>query len=272
MRKILIYLLLFGKILLVINWLRLAIYILIILVLWDTHKLIKDNRDNISSISTQGAEVTTKANNFLTPEYLDYLREATKAQLESTEQATQGASGITLATIDTLERHVQPAIDTFSKESAKTLQTIRSVAEESQGDIKAELQELRALTVELKRQIAQNGDATHQLLQQGSIMIAKSQEDLLSTLASLRATSKQIEVLTNDPAITSLLHNIDDSAFHVSVISGDLAALAHHTIDPIVNPAPPKNSFDKYFVRPVIKIAKIVSGAGNVFYLIQRFQ
>lgn len=223
------------------------------------NKTIDESSPSLISTINSSKSTATKIDNFITPERLKYLDEAARAQIDGTNQATQGAAGVTLATITTLEEFVQPAIADFRKEGKETF-----------AEIKTEVKELQNLTRELTHQVNQNGDEVKALLEQGKSIIVKSEPELLTTLAKIKETSERLEILTNDPALAQTLRNIDSTSYSVSLISKDLSNLSHHFIDPIVNPKPPKNKFDKFLVRPTIKVLRVLNGYGNVLFFLDR--
>jgi len=232
----------------------------------ETALLVDQVRKTISKVSPEiisgtnhTKSVIEKLDNFINTERLSYIDQATRSQIKSTDEATKGATRLTVATVNTLEQHIQPAIDELRTEAKETLTTL-----------KQEVNELKSLTQTTTEQIQQNGEQVKALLERGEIILAKSEPELLATLAKLKESSQALEILTNDPAVAKILHNIRDGTYHVSLISKDLQQLTHKTIEPIINPKPPKNSFDKYFIRPTIKVFKIVNGAGNVLFLIDR--
>jgi hypothetical protein len=223
-------------------------------------------RETVSKVSPEVISSTShtksvieKLDNFINTERLSYIDQATRSQIKSTDEATKGATRLTVATVNTLEQHIQPAIDELRNEGKETLITL-----------KQEVNELKSLTQTTTQQIQQNGEQVKVILERGEFILAKSEPELLSTLSRLKESAEAIEILTNDPALAETLRSIRDGTYHVSLISEDLQQLAHKTIKPIINPKPPKNSFDKYFIRPTIKVFRILNGAGNVLFLIDR--
>ncbi len=246
--------------------LMLPIVITLTWLIGETALLIGQVRETINKVSPEVVSSTShtksvieKLDNFINTERLSYIDQATRSQIKSTDEATKGATRLTVATVNTLEQHIQPAIDELRIEAKETLITL-----------KQEVNELKSLTQATTEQIQQNGEQVKAILERGEIILAKSEPELLATLALLKESSQALEILTNDPAVAKILHNIRDGTYHVSLISEDLQQLTHKTIEPIINPKPPKNSFDKYFIRPTIKVFKIVNGAGNVLFLIDR--
>lgn len=225
----------------------------------DGRKTINQTSPELLSTIASGKSLITKVDNFVTPERLAYIDDATRSQIKSTDEATKGATRLTVATVNTLEKHIQPAIDELKIEAKETITSLTK-----------QVQSLDSLTKETTHQLKQNGDEVKSLLETSQSMIIKSEPELLATLAQLRGSAKSLEVLTNDPVLATTLRNIKDTTYHVSLISNDLSDLSHHLIDPIVNPKPPKNKFDKFFVRPTVKVLRILNGAGNVLFLVDR--
>lgn len=239
----------------------------------ETALLVGQVRETITKVSPEvvsssnhAKSVVEKLDNFINTERLSYIDQATRSQIKSTDEATKGATEatkgatrLTVATVNTLEQHIQPAIDELHNQGKETLTSL-----------KQEVDELKSLTQATTKQIQQNGDQVKSLLEQGTTTLAKSEPELLATLAKLKESAEAIEVLTNDPALVETLGSIKNSTYHVSLISEDLQQLAHKTIEPIINPKPPKNSFDKYLIRPTIKVIKLLNGAGNVLFLVER--
>lgn len=229
------------------------------LLVGQIRKTINKVSPEIVSTSSHTNSVIEKLDNFINTERLSYIDQATRSQIKSTDEATKGATRLTVATVNTLEQHIQPAID-----------EIRQGGKETLTSLKQQVDELKSLTQTTTQQIQQNGEAVKVLLQKGEIILAKSEPELLSTLSKIKESAQAIDILTNDPALAETLRNIKDSSYQVSLISGDLQQLAEKTITPIINPKPAKNSVDKYFIRPTIKVLRLINGAGNVLFLIDR--
>lgn len=234
--------------------------------LYELALFVRDGRQTINQISPELSATTAsskslinKIDNFITPERLAYIDEATRSQIKSTDEATKGATRLTVATVNTLEKHIQPAIDELKTEAKETISAL-----------KQETHSLQALTQETTHQLKQNGDQVRSLLYTSESMLIKSEPELLATLAQLKASAESLEVLTNDPDLAQSLRNLKDTTYNVSLITNDLSDLSHHLIDPIVNPKPPKNKFDKFFVRPTVKVLRLLNGAGNVLFLVDR--
>jgi seryl-tRNA synthetase len=225
----------------------------------DGRQAIKQTSPELASTITSSKSLLTKIDSFITPDRLVYVDDAIKAQIKSTDEATKSANKVAIATAKTLENHLQPAIDELKSEAKETLLSVRK-----------QVSSLDSLTKETTHQLKQNGDQVKSLLQTSESMIIKSEPELLATLAQLKGSAKSLQVITNDSALLDTLRNIKDSTYNVSLVTNDLSDLSRHLIDPIVNPKPPKNKFDKFFLRPTVKVLKILNGAGNVLFLVDR--
>jgi hypothetical protein len=234
--------------------------------LYELALLVREGRQAITQTSPElistiasGKSLITKVDNFVTPERLAYIDEATRSQIKSTDEATKGATRLTVATVNTLEKHIQPAIDELKNDAKETI-----------SSLKKQIGSLDSLTQETTHQLKQNGDQVQSILRTSESLIIKSEPELIATLAQLKGSAKSLEVLTNDPNLIQTLSNIKDTTYNVSLLTNNLSDLSHHLIDPIINPKPPKNKFDKFFVRPTVKVLRILNGAGNVLFLVDR--
>jgi hypothetical protein len=145
---------------------------------------------NLENGSKSIAQVGERLNKFITPERLSYIDEAFRAQVNSTNSATEGASGISIATINTIEGYVQPLLDQARKQL---------VASE-------------ALTNELEVQVHSNGEASKTLL-------------IDSDLALLEIKAQLFHLLTNQD-IPRLIKGLADDAEEVSVLAKKLSLTA----------------------------------------------
>lgn len=203
------------------NFYYLLMLPIVITVTWligETALLVGQVRETVSKVSPEVISSTShtksvieKLDNFINTERLSYIDQATRSQIKSTDEATKGATRLTVATVNTLEQHIQPAIDELRTEAKETLATL-----------KQEVNELKSLTQATTEQIQQNGEQVKALLERGEIILAKSEPELLATISKLKETSQALEILTNDPAVAKILHNIRDGTYRVSLISEDL--------------------------------------------------
>lgn len=225
----------------------------------DTRKTINQTSPELLSTVAATKSLISKVDNFVTKERLAYIDEATRSQIKSTDEATKGATRVTVATVNTLEQHIQPAIDELKTEAKETI-----------SSLKQEVKSLDSLTQETTHQVKQNGDQVKSLLDTSQSILIHSEPELLATLAEIKGSAKSLQVLTDDPALAETLRSINDTTYNVSLITNDLSDLSHYLIDPIINPKPPKNKFDKFLIRPTVKVLKILNGAGNVLFLVDR--
>jgi hypothetical protein len=106
----------------------------VITVTWligETALLVGQVRETVSKVSPEIVSSTSytksvieKLDNFINAERLSYIDQATRSQIKSTDEATKGATRLTVATVNTLEQHIQPAIDELRTEAKETLITL----------------------------------------------------------------------------------------------------------------------------------------------------
>lgn len=255
-----------GSILSVILLATLAVPITASYCLYEIALFVRDARQAINQASQElistiasSKSLVSKVDNYINADRLAYVDDAVKAQIKSTDEATKSANKVAIATAKTLENHLQPAIDELKNEAKQTLSSLTK-----------QVHTLDSLTQETQHQLKQNGDQVQSLLKSSESLIIKSEPELLATLSQLRGNAHSLDVLTNDPALIDSLRNIKDATYNVSLLTNELSDLSHHFIDPIVHPKPPKNKFDKFLVRPTVKVLRILNGAGNVLFLVDR--
>lgn len=231
----------------------------------NTRSLVNNNTpaitatvNNARDTTREGKELAERVNKFATVDRLRNLENAVNTQIEATQITTNAYAAIADETVRTLTKHVQPAVDDLKKESTETIAELRN-----------EIKELQSLTKETTHQVKQNGDEAKLLLEQGRTLIAKSETELLATLANINKLSTGAQILVNDPALKELIQNSSLTVGNIEVITGELADLSKHVIEPITKPKPTKG-FNKYLFQPTIKILRLLNGAGQVFFVINR--
>lgn len=231
----------------------------------DTRILVNNNAPAITATvndardtTKKGKELAERANQFATVDRLKNLENAVNTQIFATQETTNNYGAIASETVNTLRNHVQPGIEDLRTEGKQTF-----------AELRGEIHELQSLTKELTHQVEQNGDEVKLLLEQGRTLIAKSEPELLATLANINNLSAGAKILVNDPALKELIQNSNVTIGNIEIITGELADLSKHVIQPITNPKPTKG-FNKYFFQPTIKILRVLNGAGQVFFIINR--
>lgn len=222
-----------------------------------TKSIITQAKPKIDKTLSSFQSTTNKIDSFITPERLKYLDEAARAQIDGTNQATQGAAGVTLATITTLEEFVQPAISDFRSEGKETF-----------GEIKTQIKELQKLTQELTHQVKQNGDSINQL-------IVHSDQEVTEILQEAKQSAKSIKLITSDPKILEIVSNLNDSSrsltdssANIEITTQEIADLSKYLIEPIVRPKPKKGIAK--VLSPLYTIFKFINGTGNILFLVNK--
>lgn len=231
----------------------------------DTRILVNNNAPAITATvndardtTKKGKELAERVNQFATVDRLKNLDNAVNTQIYATQQTTNNYGAIADETVRTLRNHVQPGINDLRAEGKQTF-----------ADLRGEIHELQTLTKELTHQVQQNGDEIKELLAGTRSLIAHSEGELITTLQNINKLSAGANILVNDPALKELIQNSNLTIGNIEVITGELADLSKHVIEPITNPKPAKG-FNKYFFQPTIKILRVLNGAGQVFFIINR--
>ena len=218
--------------------------------------------------------------------------ETTSTKLASTSKDLAEFSSETLTSNQAKE--LNNLIEIQSYNSQVISNEIRSISTEAKAtqielrqtlipivkDIKPLLGEVNNLVVEARRQVKQNGDEVasqiHSNGQAINSILTKTEPEVIAILKELRASSEHITVLTNDPSIPTILHNLESTSSNTSkttsnieVLTGELSELSKHLIEPIIHP--PKRTGIKRIIGPLYTVFKFVNGTGNLFYIIQKF-
>lgn len=223
-------------------------------------------------------QIAGRINGYLSPEKLKYFDEAIDYQMKSTEAATNGAGAVTEATRATLEEVVQPEIrragntvEKVGKSAVSLLDALAQTTNENNARIAAQLEALTALTLELERQVKQNGDASKDLIVEGRVTVVQSRDEALAILKEIDQAAHGLNLRTNDPALAEMARSGAGIAGNVNIITGQAAALATHLVAPIVNKKPAKGFFGK-LKRGLVHAYTVVNGAGTFFVIVNRLQ
>ncbi len=213
--------------------------------------------NNSRDISSNTKASTERLDKFLTNERLVRLDEALQVQLDATEQTTINYALVAKDTRDTLKNHVQPAIDELRLHSKQTFEDVHKIS------------------MELNTQIHNNGNAINALLDETRLTVVETRQQVLAELQELNKVTHGLSVITNDPEIIELIKNSNramsntaDTIGNIEVITKETADLATHLIEPILRPKPAKGLAKVY--RPVVRVLRTLSGAGNVLFLLDR--
>lgn len=220
--------------------------------------------DNLEKTTASSKEATERINLFLTVDRLRNWDNAVNTQIYSTQLFTNTYRDIAKEAIEMMRNNIEPAIDGLSQDTARTLTVARTAIAQASVDLSDNSKKVAALTEELRRQTKQNGDSINGLLEEGKSLIVGSKEDLLALIKEARETTQGLKIITNDPDILLTIKNVSD-------ISTELDLLSHKLIDPIINPLK-TTGVNKYFIQPVLKIAKFTNAVGAIFYMVSRFQ
>jgi hypothetical protein len=215
---------------------------------------------NVEATTSSTQKASDRFENYFTDDVMDAIRNDFSVSAGSAQQTATSSAGLADTISSSFNHHINPLIDTYNTEGKSVLSALA-------GQVTL----LQTLTQEMTRQVKQNGDSFNTVLTTFNATIVQSREEALRLIKETANAAHGVSVITNDSEIAEGIHSAAGSMKNVEVITGELAELSKHTIEPIVNPPAPKNGFDKFFVRPTLKVLKFVSGVGNVFYIVGRF-
>jgi DNA-directed RNA polymerase beta' subunit len=127
---------------------------------------------------------------------------------------------------------------------------------------------------EIEQQVKQNGDSAKGVLDEttNTLKVIKTvtmdtQEEVAALLQQTTLAMKGVQILTNDPELAKSVKNANLILGNLGIVTESFAKVTHD----FAFGTPPKNKFDKYFVRPLKYVVQFFAGAGNVIVFASKF-